>query len=451
MRCARIPGSLLLVLGLGLSAACSESERGPQITSIEPSVVPFGPADAGITLRGYFPPRLEVDLSSRRREPQLFDQFQVFIGSVQAPAVEFVSDAELFVRLPFLAARRHDVTVISPAGGQASVAQGLQVTAGAPVAVAFVNEPRSASTGAVTGPITVELRDERGNAAPGGEGVELSLRSTAQSGGISETQGGPFVRELDFQLQGVVSSMTIYFQSGVPGVYEVAASIAAGTPVAQNVSIGNFGAPSQLVWLDQPLSVTAGQPVQLRLEIQDSSGGPPSLPPAGFEVTFLTFDGGSLAVLPSGPFTQSVQVTATSSRAFVYFRETVAGTTAVGALSGGTVPEARVAIVTRPAPLARFDASVPPCVVSNTAFTLPATAVDEFGNVRRDYGRSAQLTSSTGTVTPTSTDPFDAGASSTSVRYSGTLTTNCGAQIVLSDPDAGVSTSYCTQVSLFCP
>ncbi|HET8541218.1 MAG TPA: hypothetical protein VFL83_15190 [Anaeromyxobacter sp.] len=261
----------------------------------------------------------------------------------------------------------------------------------------FTSAPTSTTAGQCSGPLTVEVRDGLGNAAPVAASTPVSLAASPAAGTLlyatpdcSGPAGGPAI------IPSASATATFSFRSTVAGAFDATATVSGLLPATQAQAVAP-AAPDRLVFTTAPRTAAAGAcSGAATVEARDAYGNVAPVaaltavslaaaPAAGFAF----FDAAGCGGAPVG----SVSLPAAASSATVWFRGTAAGAVTVTATGAGIpVAAAQVETVEPAAPAAVVFTSAPQTLVAGGCSGAARIELrDAFGNPTADPGAAIGL------------------------------------------------------------
>jgi len=176
----------------------------------------------------------------------------------------------------------------------------------------------------------------------------------------------------------------------------------------------DYSPTNKIVFATAAQMITAGEAsAVMTIQTQDASSNPVNVP-SDMTITLSSTSGTGKFSLSASPWSDitSVTITAGSSIASFYYKDTTAGTptiTASESPSQGWVDAAQEQAV-NPAALAHFTFNtISSPQTAGTAFSITITAKDQYENNVTSYTGTNRLSDTTGTISPTSTGAFISG------------------------------------------
>ena len=253
--------------------------------------------------------------------------------------------------------------------------------------VVFTSAAKTPKAGQCSGPLTVEVRDGLGNAAPVAASTVVALTASPSAGtqlyasaDCTGPAGGPAT------IPAGAAATTFSFRSTAAGTFDATATVAGLLPGTQAETV-QPEAPDRLVFTTAPITATAGScSSALTVEARDAYGN--VAPVAALTAVSLGAAPGTgfsffgAAGCGAGPVT-SVDVAAGASSATFWFRGTAAGVVTVTATGAGiptvaTQPET----ILPDAPDRLVFTTAPQTLVAGTCSgAATVEALDVHGNV----------------------------------------------------------------------
>ncbi len=308
-----------------------------------------------------------------------------------------------------------DVLTASDGLGHNGQSNPFAVAAGPPQQIAFVTAPQNVLRNAVSGPLTIELRDAWANPSPAAADTPLSLVSSSASGAFDTDPLGPF----DGTVQAIAigageMQATVYYKGDGTGEHDLTVFDPAGALAAasQPILVTEVGEPSRLRITAAPDPVTAGQPAgAYSVQVQDATG----TPIAAHAALTVELQGSNpttrFAADQAGPFDGTFTALAIadgSSEASFWVRDTRAGALQLAVSHPDLIGDSRQLSVAG-GPLDHFVLDPLPDQDAGQAFGVHIEARDAWDNLATGFAGSAAVSDLTGSVTPAQTGAFDAG------------------------------------------
>ncbi|MBX7099946.1 MAG: putative metal-binding motif-containing protein [Myxococcaceae bacterium] len=293
-----------------------------------------------------------------------------------------------------LAAGGHQLSFFVRAGGvgvHALVAatagklatQDLTVTAGQPAALAFVTNPQALPLGTCSGPLTVQLQDQRGNPVAQAAALDVAL-SAAPDAGIRLASAAGCATAVDHvTIPSGQAEASFHAQGSAPANVTLLASVTVDGGVlsaSQPFSIG-AGPVDHLVFTTPARTIAAGGcSGDVTVELRDVSDNPASLPDGGtlaLSGTGFSFSTSSACTSPSG----AVALAPSTSGVTLHFTGIQAGTRPFTADLGLGLSASQAGTITAlPASSVRFVSPMLTARTGTCAGPLRLEASDLYGN-----------------------------------------------------------------------
>ncbi|PYI81453.1 MAG: hypothetical protein DME26_19955, partial [Verrucomicrobia bacterium] len=325
------------------------------------------------------PPNLNVDLTLTTGTGPLQGNTTLDIGTAAG------NGTVTFLDLRIDAAGTGKILTVAAGtlGNQPSAS--FDVLAAAPSQLAFVQQPTSASAGAVITPaVTVRVQDGFGNEVSGAV-VTLTLNGNG-------TLSGTTARTTGANGLAVFNDLSIEFA----GSKTLLARVGPLGPVESSAFTIFAGPASKLAFLTAPQTLVAGTLSDLLVvQLQDSSGNFANAGPGGLVVNLSTTSpGGFFRDVGDTTTISSVTIPAGASTVDFKYRDTVAGAPTVRAAATGLNAANQIETITPNTPIALEVAGYPSPVAADTLQSFIVTAKDQFGNSATGYVGTIQFSSS---------------------------------------------------------
>ncbi len=308
-----------------------------------------------------------------------------------------------------------DVLTAGDGLGHSGRSDPFTVAAGPPQQIAFVTAAQNVLRNAVSGPLTVELRDAWANPSPAAADTPLNLVSSSASGAFDTDPLGPF--DGTIQAVAIVAGeiqATIYYKDDGTGEHDLTVFDPAGQLAAasQAILVTEVGEPSRLRITAAPDPLTAGQPAgAYSVQVQDATG----TPIAAHAALSVELQGSNptarFAADQAGPFDGTFTALAIpdgSSQESFWVRDTRAGALQLLVSHPNLIGDSRQLIVVG-GPLDHFVLDPLPDQDAGQAFGVHIEARDAWDNLATGFAGSAAVSDLTGSVIPAQTGAFDAG------------------------------------------
>lgn len=336
-------------------------------------------------------------------------------GSLSPTGCADFSAGVCTVSVTVTAAEAANVLTAGDGLGHSGQSNPFAVAAGPPQQIAFVTAAQNVLRNAVSGPLTVELRDAWANPSPAAADIPLNLVSSSASGAFDTDPLGPF----DGTIQAVAigageMQTTVYYKDDGTGEHDLTVFDPAGQLAAasQPILVTEVGEPSRLRITAAPDPLTAGQPAgAYRVQVQDATGTPIAAH-AALDVDLQASNPTTrFAADQAGPFDGTFTTLAIadgSSAETFWVRDTRSGALQLSVSHPDLIGDSRQLSVAG-GPLDHFVIDPLPDQDAGQTFSVHIEARDAWDNLAAGFAGSAAVSDLTGSVTPQQTDAFDAG------------------------------------------
>jgi uncharacterized repeat protein (TIGR02543 family) len=274
----------------------------------------------------------------------------------------------------------------SSSGLTSAISNSFTISPATATTLVFVQQPTSTTAATVITPaITTELRDNFGNTVPNA-GVSITMALSSGTGTLS----GTTVRTTDASGVATFNDLSI----NLVGSKALTASGSGLTPAVSNAFTISAGGATQLTFVQQPTTTTAGAIINPNITVQLRDGAGNDVASAGVSVTLALTTGTGVL---SGTLTQLTNASGLAT--FNDLSINLSGSKNITASSGGLTSAISSSFTINPALATQLVfIQQPTGAVANSPIT-PAVTVqlrDNFGNNVANPGVSVLMTLSSG-------------------------------------------------------
>lgn len=319
------------------------------------------------------------------------------------------------VQVTVTAAEPADTLTASDGLGHTGQSAPFAVFAGPPRQIAFVTAPRNVLRNAVSGPLSIQIRDDWANPSPLPADTSLGLVSSSPTGTFDLDPQGAFDGTLQTVTVGAGDTeATFYYKDDGTGEHDLTVLDPAGSlaGASQPILITEAGQPSRLRITAAPDPLTAGQATgAYSVQIQDAAGTPIT----SHTALDVSLQGSNpttrFAAAEAGPFDGTftgLSIPDGASEGTFWIHDIRAGPLELGVTSPDLIGDS-AALTVVGGPVDSFTIEPLPDQAAGQAFTIRIEARDAWDNLAESFNSSAGLADLTGSLMPASTGAFSGG------------------------------------------